>query len=79
MHSDGYNSDVHAKGPLGINPKMVTRDSSKTLPGGMCATTTFSREGNLISLCANMAGFSLNLLKPQTLEHPATACSPTSR
>jgi hypothetical protein len=71
MHSDGYNSDVHPKGPLGIEPVVVTRDQSKTLPGGMCATTTFNREGKLISLCANMAGFSLNLFEPRTLEQLA--------
>lgn len=71
MHSDGYNSDVHPSGPLGRNPQIVTRDHSKTLPGGMCATTTFNADGKLISLCANMAGFSLNLFEPQSLEQLA--------
>lgn len=71
MHSDGYNSDVHRRGPLGVKPQIVTRDSSKILPGGMCATTTFSREGNLVSLCANMSGFSLNLFQPGSLEQLA--------
>jgi hypothetical protein len=71
MHSDGYNSDVHANGPLGANAQVITRDHSKTLPGGMCATTTFNRDGKLISLCANMAGFSLNMFEPKTLEQLA--------
>jgi hypothetical protein len=77
MHSDGYNSDVHPAGPLGKNLQLVTRDHSKILPGGMCATTTFNREGKLISLCANMAGFSLNLFEPKTLEQLAYFQLPT--
>jgi len=71
MHADGYNSDVHMAGPLGINTKVITRDHSKTMPGGMCATTTFNKQGNLIALCANMGGFSLNLFEPVTLEQLA--------
>lgn len=68
MHSDGYNSDVHsASGPLGRNPQMVTRDGS-SLPGGMCATVTFNKEGKLLALCASLAGFEIHMLEPRSLE-----------
>ena len=68
MHSDGYNSDVHpVMGPMGHDPQVRSRKGSK-LPGGMCATVTFSREGNLVALCTSIAGFELHLLAPRSME-----------
>ncbi|MDE0759147.1 MAG: hypothetical protein OSB45_13390 [Pseudomonadales bacterium] len=67
MHGDSYNSDVHAvAGPQGLNTTILSRVGSQA-PGGMCATTTFSSDGKLITLCASMMGFRINLLEPRTL------------
>ncbi|AMO56914.1 hypothetical protein GZ77_01800 [Endozoicomonas montiporae] len=68
IHGDGFNSDVHmAAGPLGINPQMQTRRGSR-LGAGMCATITFNQQGQLLALCASLAGFRIELLAPRTLE-----------
>ena len=68
MHADGYNSDVHqVSGPLGINPQMNTRRATR-FGNGMCATITFNQQGQLVALCASMAGFRIELIAPRTLE-----------
>ena len=67
MHADSYNSDVHAAaGPRGVNTRIVSRVGSRA-PGGMCATTTFTSDGKIISLCASIKGFRIHLLEPRTL------------
>lgn len=67
MHADSYNSDVHAvAGPRGVNTRIVSRAGSRA-PGGMCATTTFTADGKIISLCASINGFRIHLLEPRTL------------
>jgi len=66
MHADSYNSDVHAKGPLGNNPQINTRRGSM-LYGGQCATLTFDSEGHLLMLCAGFSGFRIHLLEARTL------------
>jgi len=67
MHGDSYNSDVHAvAGPQGFNTTILSRAGSQA-PGGMCATTTFTRDGKLITLCASIMGFRINLLEQKTL------------
>lgn len=68
IHSGGFNSDIHvASGPLGINPRVKSRQGS-TAPGGMYATTTFDSKGLLIVFMGSFAGFELNLLEPKTLK-----------
>ncbi len=68
LHTGGYNADVHlASGPLARNPKVISRQASSA-PGGMCSTVTFDRDGLLVTFCASLTGFELNLLKPRTLE-----------
>lgn len=67
MHADAYSSDVHpGPGPLGRNPRVITRTGSR-MPGGMCATLTFDRSGRLVALCADILGFRLQLMDPATL------------
>ena len=67
MHADSYNSDVHAvAGPQGVDTTIVSRIGSQA-PGGMCATTTFTRDGKIISLCASITGFRIHLIEPRTL------------
>jgi hypothetical protein len=38
------------------------------MPGGQCATLTFSRDGRLLALCAAVSGFRIYLMEPRTLE-----------
>jgi len=69
IHTDSYNSDVHRNaGVLGNNPTVTTRKGPGHPLGGMCATTTFDKDGNLIALCATFVSFQLHLMDPQTLE-----------
>ena len=69
IHTDSYNSDVHRNaGVLGNNVKITTRKGPGHPLGGMCATTTFDKDGYLIALCANFVSFQLHLMDPQTLE-----------
>ena len=67
MHADGYSSDVHLKGPLGVNPQVNTRRGNR-LPGSQCATLTFDSEHRLLMLCAGLSGFRIHLLEPRTLK-----------
>jgi len=77
MHSDGYSSDAHPTGgPLGVNTKMNSRVGS-VLPGGQCATLTFDSNGDLLGLCASIAGFSIHRLRARTLELLAEYDLPT--
>ncbi|CAH0992086.1 hypothetical protein SIN8267_02201 [Sinobacterium norvegicum] len=67
MHSDGYSSDVHARGPLGNNVQLRSRVGTK-MPGGQCATLTFDSEHRLVALCAAISGFNIHLIEPRSLE-----------
>ena len=72
MHADGYSSGSYPwAGPLGISPRVQTRDGSR-LPGGMCAIHTFTRNGQLLVLCANLLHFELRLLDGQSLRQLAS-------
>lgn len=67
LHGSAYNSDVHVThGPMGNNLKVVTRRVSP-MPGGVCPTITFSKNGLLVAMCASFAGFEINLFEPHTL------------
>ncbi len=72
MHSDGWNSDVNNfPTPLGINPEVVSRDTT-SLPGGQCATMTFNSAGFPVTLCSSILGFNINLFEPTSLRLLAT-------
>jgi len=69
IHTDSYNSDVHRNaGVLGKNPEVISRLGPTPTLGGMCATTTFDKQGNLIALCATFVSFQIHLMDPHTLE-----------
>ncbi len=77
MHADGFSSDTHpAAGPLGHAPRITSRLGSP-LMGGTCATLSFDRAGRIVALCADISGFRLQLLEPQTLEKLANFELPT--
>jgi hypothetical protein len=72
LHAGGGNSDVHLSGgPLGHNPKVVSRKAA-CRPGGMCSTVTFDRNGRLVTFCGSLGDFEINLLEPRTLRLLAT-------
>lgn len=72
MHGDAASSDVHAfASPLGNDPQVRTRRGSPFF-GGLCATVTFDREGNLVALCSSGVKLALLLLAPRSLEHLAS-------
>jgi len=72
LHGNHYNSDVHVTpGPLGHNLQTKTRSVS-ALPGGLCPTITFDKNGLLVAMCASFLGFELNLFEPHTLNLLAT-------
>jgi len=69
IHTDSYNSDVHRNaGVLGNNSEVTTRLGPGHPFGGMCSTTTFDKDGYLVSLCASFLSFQLHLMDPNTLE-----------
>lgn len=72
LHGNAYNSDVHVTGgPLGKNLQVKTRRVSP-LPGGVCPTITFAKDGLIVAMCASFSGFEINLFEPHTLNLLAT-------
>ena len=72
LHGNAYNSDVHVTGgPLGNGLEVKSRSVSP-LPGGVCPTITFARNGLIVAMCASFLGFELNLFAPHSLELLAT-------
>lgn len=57
----------NAPGPIGPDVVLHSRHGSNA-PGGECASSVVTREGNLIVSCGSLAGFELNLLAPRTME-----------
>jgi len=69
MHSDAYISDTYeASGPLGLNPKVVSR----TQGFGGYGTVTFDSAGRLVAVYGNARSFQLELMDPYTLEELAS-------
>ncbi len=72
LHGNAYNSDVHVTaGPMGNDLQVLTRRVS-ALPGGVCPTITFTKNGNLVAMCASFHGFEINLFEAHTLNLLAT-------
>lgn len=68
MHADGASSDAHPfPSPLGNDTRVHSRRGA-VWAGGLCATVTFDREGNLIALCSSGVNLRLTLLAPRTLD-----------
>ncbi len=72
LHGNAYNSDVHVTGgPIGVDLQVKSRSVSP-LPGGVCPTITFDRNGLVLAMCASFLGFEINLFEPHTLKLLAT-------
>lgn len=73
LHGNAYNSDVHTTGgPSGRGELAVISRRVSPLPGGVCPTITFTREGLVVAMCASFAGFEIDLFEPHTLRLLAT-------
>lgn len=78
LHGNHYNSDFHATpGPAGQQPLQVLTRAVSPLPGGVCPTITFAKNGNLVAMCASFHGFSINLFEAHTLRLLSTFRLPT--
>jgi len=69
MHNDAYVSDAYAaRGPLGIDPQIVTR----TQGFGGYGTIAFDRSGRIVAVYSNGRGFQIELMDPDTLKELAS-------
>jgi hypothetical protein len=65
IHDDAYMSDTAAfPGPLGLGGAQV-RSASEN---GECASITFDARGRLVTVCVGLAGPTLQMIDPVTLE-----------
>ncbi|MDX6667165.1 MAG: hypothetical protein QOK04_545 [Solirubrobacteraceae bacterium] len=73
LHDDAYQTDSYAwLGPLGKD--MVKLDTFQAI--GECASITFDSAGRLVTVCVSLAGPTLALFDPQTLDRLATFALP---
>lgn len=64
MHNDAYSSDAYrVSGPLGRDLQLT----SASYGVRECATIAFDRQGRLVGLCGDLAGFTMMLIDPDTL------------
>jgi hypothetical protein len=73
LHVDAYQTDAdQGPGPLG-------RDSSvrSTFYGADCASVTFDSRGRIVTICVGLAGPTLRMLDPVTLDELASFPLPT--
>jgi hypothetical protein len=64
LHEDAYQTDVHrGAGPLGRDPAVVS-----AFYGSECASITFDSRGRIVTVCVGLAGPTLRVLDPTTLE-----------
>jgi hypothetical protein len=64
IHNDAYQTDTYAwAGPRGSNMERLS-----TFMGGECATATFDRGGQIVSVCVGLDGPRLAMFDPQTLD-----------
>ena len=67
IHSDAYQSDVHAsRGPLGAGLEVRSRRSGNWLPR-QCSTFLFRADGKLVAMCGGLTGFRIVLIDPESL------------
>jgi hypothetical protein len=64
LHNDAYMSDTYRQaGPLGVAPEVLTTEIVR-----VCASATFDRDGNLLTVCVGLDRPVLAMLHPDTLE-----------
>ncbi|MGZ3442185.1 MAG: hypothetical protein ACXVDD_21850, partial [Polyangia bacterium] len=64
LHDDAYQTDTYqGLGPLGRDPQVTS-----TLFTADCASVTFDSQGRIVTVCVGVAGPTLRLLDPHTLD-----------
>jgi hypothetical protein len=70
IHDDAWQTDTYTYGgPLGYKPHEA---SNYLVPGHDCGSITFDRRGRVISICIALAGPTLYMFDPTTLDTLAT-------
>src|SRR5579884_245825 len=80
IHDDGWQSDAYTwGGPLGRSPQTFSSWLATTPtpgPGRDCGSITFDRAGRVVSICIGLAGPTLYMFDPRTLQTLATFALP---
>jgi hypothetical protein len=64
LHDDAYQTDTYqGLGPLGNDPQVTS-----TLFTADCASVTFDSQGRIVTVCVGIAGPTLRMLDPRTLD-----------
>jgi hypothetical protein len=64
LHDDAYQTDTYrGLGPLGRDPQVTS-----TLFTADCASVTFDSQGRIVTVCVGIAGPTLRMLDPRTLD-----------
>jgi hypothetical protein len=64
LHDDAYQTDTYqGLGPLGRDPQVTS-----TLFTADCASVTFDSQGRIVTVCVGIAGPTLRMLDPHTLD-----------
>lgn len=72
LHDDAYQTDTYqGAGPLGNDPQVTS-----TLFTADCASVTFDSRGRIVTVCVGIAGPTLRLLDPRTLDTLASQSLP---
>ena len=72
LHNDAYQTDSYqGPGPLGNQPQVLS-----TFYSADCASITFDSKGRLITVCVGLAGPTLRMLDPVTLDELANFMLP---
>ncbi|HEV7461572.1 MAG TPA: hypothetical protein VGN78_13630, partial [Solirubrobacteraceae bacterium] len=73
LHDDAYQTDTYRTlGPLGKD--VLKQDTFLTM--GECASITFDRRGRIVAVCVSVAGPTLAMIDPNTLDVLATYALP---
>jgi hypothetical protein len=72
LHVDAYQTDAHQQpGPLGNKPTVLS-----TFYSADCGSVTFDTKGRIVTVCVGLAGPTLRMLDPKTLDELASFALP---
>lgn len=72
LHDDAYQTDTYqGPGPLGVRPQVLS-----TFYSAVCGSITFDTKGRIVTVCVSLAGPTLRMLDPNTLDELASFTLP---
>ena len=72
LHDDAYQTDTYqGPGPLGNKPQVLS-----TFYANDCGSVTFDAKGRIVTVCVGLAGPTLRMLDPKTLDELASFSLP---